>query len=122
MRREMNGGEAIVASLNEAGITTTLGIVGSSIIEVFDLLPKAGLRYIYAGNLPGRVGDLENTRCGNCGGLLVRRYGYFVEEYRVTASGSCRDCGRVVPGRWAEKFEGQIADRPFVPGRLVEIG
>jgi sulfoacetaldehyde acetyltransferase len=46
MRREMNGGEAIVASLKEAGITTTLGIVGSSIIEVFDLLPKAGLRYI----------------------------------------------------------------------------
>jgi pyruvate formate lyase activating enzyme len=83
---------------------------------------NAGLRYVYAGNLPGRVGDLENTRCANCGSLLIRRYGYFVEEYRVTASGSCRDCGRVVPGRWAEKFEGQIADRPFVPGRLVVIG
>src|SRR5260370_22714633 len=54
---------------------------------------NAGLRYIYAGNLPGRVGDLENTRCANCGGLLIRRYGYFVEEYRVTASGSCRNCG-----------------------------
>lgn len=46
MRSEMNGGEAVVASLVEAGITTTLGIVGSSIIEVFDLLPKAGLKYI----------------------------------------------------------------------------
>ena len=23
---------------------------------------EAGLRYIYAGNLPGRVGDLEHTR------------------------------------------------------------
>src|SRR4051812_40518981 len=26
----------------------------------------AGLRYIYAGNLPGRVGDLEHTRCPDC--------------------------------------------------------
>ena len=27
---------------------------------------NAGLRYIYAGNLPGKVGGLENTRCSNC--------------------------------------------------------
>jgi pyruvate formate lyase activating enzyme len=78
---------------------------------------NTGLRYIYAGNLPGRVGDLENTHCGSCGGLLVRRYGYFIQEYRVTAKASCPDCGSAVPGRWAQKFEGQIADRPFVPGR-----
>jgi pyruvate formate lyase activating enzyme len=86
---------------------------------------NAGLHYIYAGNLPGRVGDLENTRCQNCGGLLIQRYGYFIEEYRLTAIGGCPDCRSAVPGRWAEKFEGQIADRPFAPGRrgrLVEIG
>ena len=28
---------------------------------------EAGLRYIYAGNLPGRVGPWENTRCPGCG-------------------------------------------------------
>ena len=27
----------------------------------------AGLRYVYAGNLPGSVGDLEDTRCAACG-------------------------------------------------------
>ena len=27
---------------------------------------RNGLRYVYAGNAPGRVGDLENTRCHNC--------------------------------------------------------
>src|SRR6202795_2478637 len=32
---------------------------------------KAGLRYVYAGNLPGRVGELENTRCHNCRTLLI---------------------------------------------------
>ena len=85
---------------------------------------SAGLRYIYAGNLPGRVGELENTHCHNCGHVLIRRYGYFIEEYRLTCDGSCPDCGTTIPGRWAERFEGQIADRPFLPGRrskLVEI-
>ena len=28
---------------------------------------RNGLRYVYAGNLPGRVGDLENTRCHSAG-------------------------------------------------------
>jgi pyruvate formate lyase activating enzyme len=84
---------------------------------------SAGLRYIYAGNLPGRVGDLENTRCHQCGHVLIRRYGYFIEEYRLTPDGHCPDCGTAIHGRWAEKFEGQIADRPFLPGRtrLVEV-
>jgi len=27
---------------------------------------SAGLHYVYAGNLPGKVGDLENTRCPDC--------------------------------------------------------
>src|SRR5262249_11550691 len=27
----------------------------------------AGLRYVYAGNLPGNVGGYENTYCPNCG-------------------------------------------------------
>ncbi len=39
---------------------------------------KSGLSYIYAGNLPGEVGDLENTRCPNCQQLLIERYGYLV--------------------------------------------
>jgi len=84
---------------------------------------NAGLHYVYAGNLPGRVGDLENTRCRGCGSLLIRRYGYFIEEYCLTAEGACPDCGGAVPGRWAQKFDGQIADRPFLPGRgqFVEI-
>ena len=75
-----------------------------------------GLRYVYAGNLPGRVGDLENTRCHACRALLVERYGYYVKQYRLTAEGHCPDCGAAIPGRWGSRFEGQIADRPFLPG------
>jgi pyruvate formate lyase activating enzyme len=76
----------------------------------------AGLRYIYAGNLPGRVGDLEDTRCTGCGTLLVERHGYLVQGYHITADGRCPTCDRAVPGRWGQRFDGQVASHPFVPG------
>ena len=37
---------------------------------------EAGLRYVYTGNQPGRVGDLENTACATCGEILIARRGY----------------------------------------------
>ena len=55
---------------------------------------RDGLRYVYAGNLPGRVGDLENTRCHDCRALLVERYGYFIQSYRLTARGRVRTVER----------------------------
>jgi pyruvate formate lyase activating enzyme len=75
----------------------------------------AGLRFVYAGNLPGEVGDLENTRCSHCRELLIRRYGYFIMDYRLTPDGCCPKCGAAVPGRWAPEFQGQITSLPFVP-------
>lgn len=81
----------------------------------------AGLRYIYAGNLPGVVGDLENTRCVDCGKTLIERYGYFVRGYKITPDGCCPYCSARVPGRWAQKFDGQIADRPFIPHRNPQL-
>ena len=60
----------------------------------------SGLRYVYAGNRPGRVGDLENTRCNGCGALLVERQGYRIIDQRVTGSGHCPDCAAKVPGIW----------------------
>ena len=64
---------------------------------------KAGLRYVYAGNLPGMVGDLEDTRCPQCHEVLVKRYGYSIEDYRVTADGRCPGCGGAIPGRWRDR-------------------
>ncbi len=68
-----------------------------------------GLRHVYAGNLPGRVGDLEDTHCASCGSTLVERLGYLVRAYRVTPDGACPDCGHAVPGRWPAS--------PPAPGR-----
>jgi len=76
---------------------------------------NAGLRFIYAGNLPGEVGDLENSYCPNCKTLLVERYGYFIRGYHLTPDGACPKCKQQIPGRWDRSFQGQIAARPFLP-------
>jgi len=60
----------------------------------------AGLRYIYAGNLPGELAGHEDTRCPGCGETLVRRRGYRILEYRLTAAGACPRCAEAIPGRW----------------------
>ncbi|MGH9504300.1 MAG: AmmeMemoRadiSam system radical SAM enzyme [Terriglobales bacterium] len=96
----------------------------ADLVRAAEIGRKAGLRYIYAGNMPGRVGDLEDTRCHQCGDTLIKRSSYFVQDYQVTADGKCPSCQAAIPGRWAAKFEGQIADRPFLPrgsSRLVTI-
>ncbi len=75
----------------------------------------AGLRFVYAGNLPGQVGDLENTYCPNCKTLLVERFGYFIRGYHLTPDGACPKCHQQIPGRWDASFGGQITSRPFLP-------
>jgi pyruvate formate lyase activating enzyme len=76
---------------------------------------RNGLQYVYAGNIPGRVGDLEHTRCHHCQALLVERHGYLVQRYRITTDGRCPECHGVIPGRWDAEFGGQIASSPFLP-------
>lgn len=60
---------------------------------------EAGLRFVYAGNLPGQLEGAEDTRCPDCEGLLIRRKGFLVEENRMRGD-NCPDCGRIIPGRW----------------------
>jgi pyruvate formate lyase activating enzyme len=88
-----------------------------TLMRAAEIGKQAGLRFIYAGNLPGQVGDLENTRCPRCDELLIERYGYRIRRYRITADGGCPGCGAAVPGRWASRFQGQIADAPFLSRR-----
>jgi pyruvate formate lyase activating enzyme len=75
----------------------------------------AGLRYVYAGNLPGRVGELEHTQCHGCGDRLIARYGYLIQQYRLTRDGTCPSCSTRVPGRWSATFDGQRTAFPFLP-------
>jgi pyruvate formate lyase activating enzyme len=61
---------------------------------------EEGVRFVYAGNLPGSVGPHENTYCPQCGTLLVERYGYHIAQYRLEAGGRCPSCSTVIPGIW----------------------
>jgi pyruvate formate lyase activating enzyme len=76
---------------------------------------RSGLRYVYAGNLPGMVGDLEDTRCTACSAVLIGRYGYHIREYNLTPDGRCASCQAALPGRWDRAFGGQVTDHPFLP-------
>ena len=72
----------------------------ATLLRAADIGRRAGLRYVYAGNLPGGVEDLENTRCPGCLGLLVERSGYRIVRNQVTPGGACPRCQTVIPGYW----------------------
>lgn len=72
----------------------------AQIIRAAEIGVEEGLRFVYAGNAPGRVGPWENTYCPNCRQKLIDRYGYLVREYNVTPDGKCPKCSTAVPGIW----------------------
>jgi pyruvate formate lyase activating enzyme len=57
-----------------------------------------GLRFVYAGNLPGELPGLEDTRCPSCDELLVERWGFRVRSNRVSPAGTCPACRTPIPG------------------------
>jgi len=91
------------------------------LLRAVEIGRNAGLRYIYAGNLPGMVEEWEDTRCPQCHETLVRRYGYLIADYRLTPEGRCPNCAHQIPGRWAAQFDGQITDRPFFPHKRARL-
>jgi len=69
---------------------------------------EEGLRFVYAGNLPGRVGPWENTYCPNCREKLIDRYGYLVREYKITSDGKCPRCQTAIPGLWPARGAAEV--------------
>ncbi len=62
----------------------------STIERAAEIGRKAGLRFIYVGNIPGHAG--ENTICYSCGKLVVERVGYHTKIVGLDGS-RCRFCG-----------------------------
>jgi len=58
---------------------------------------EAGLDYVYIAKVTGHDG--ENTFCPGCGEAIIKRLGFVIEEIQME-DGSCRYCGRDIPGRW----------------------
>ncbi len=71
-----------------------------TLIRAAEIGQEAGLHYVYAGNLPGRVGPYENTYCPKCNTPLIERVGYLIVDYQITDQGACRKCGEKIPGIW----------------------
>jgi pyruvate formate lyase activating enzyme len=96
--------------MTEASNTTP-----SMLLRAARIGQEAGLRYVYAGNLPGGVGEYEHTNCHACGTRLISRYGYLIQDYALTRDGACPTCHTSIPGRWSAGFEGQRTAHPFLP-------
>ena len=70
-----------------------------TLIRAAEIGYEAGLRYVYAGNLPGLVGPYENTFCPRCKSLLIERHGFAILKNRLK-EGRCPDCHDAIPGIW----------------------
>jgi pyruvate formate lyase activating enzyme len=71
-----------------------------TLLRAAEIGREAGLRYVYAGNLPGNVGEYEDTFCPGCNSRLVKRSGYVIHEYHITGNGKCPKCHTVIGGVW----------------------
>jgi pyruvate formate lyase activating enzyme len=57
---------------------------------------RAGLKYIYAGNVPGELS--ESTCCPGCGKVVIARWGFGVGEVNLDPEGNCNHCGNAIDG------------------------
>ncbi|MFQ5932723.1 MAG: AmmeMemoRadiSam system radical SAM enzyme, partial [Nitrospiraceae bacterium] len=71
-----------------------------TLMRAAEIGQRSGLRYVYAGNLPGRVGPYEHTFCPGCGTPVVKRHGYRILDVTLK-DGACARCGTTVPGVWS---------------------
>jgi pyruvate formate lyase activating enzyme len=79
--------------------------LSNTLIRAAEIGQEAGLNYVYAGNLTGRVSEYEHTFCPNCRTPLIERFGYVIQSYRITARGTCAQCDTKIPGIWTDHPE-----------------
>ena len=72
-----------------------------TLLRAAEIGREAGLHYIYAGNLPGRVDEYETTFCPKCNTALVKRTGYSIHQVSITPQGTCPQCGTAIAGIWS---------------------
>jgi pyruvate formate lyase activating enzyme len=66
-----------------------------TLISAYEIGTRAGLHYVYLGNVPGSEGT--NTHCHQCGKLLIERTIFSVRQNRIV-DGHCPDCRARVHG------------------------
>lgn len=63
--------------------------------KAYNLGKKAGLKYIYLGNIPGN--KFENTYCPNCNNLLIERFGFNIIQNNLKGN-KCSFCNEKISG------------------------
>ena len=72
-----------------------------TLIRAAEIGVEAGLKYVYAGNVPGQTAAWEDTHCPSCQTPLIRRFGFMIRENKLAATqGKCPQCGTQIPGLW----------------------
>ncbi len=81
-------------------MTGPANTTAADLVRAAEIGTSEGLHFVYAGNLPGRVGEWENTRCPGCQRTLIERCGYNIRSYKLTTESNCPGCGQAIPGIW----------------------
>lgn len=68
----------------------------STLTRARDIALKAGLLYVYTGNVHDRAGD--STSCPSCHRIVVVRDWYELLDYRLDAEGRCLSCSAPIHG------------------------
>ncbi len=82
-------------------MTDPANTTARDLIRAAEIGREAGLNFVYAGNLPGGVGDLENTRCPGCDTVVIERRGFRVGRVLLDEAGACPSCEGKIPGVWS---------------------
>ena len=90
----------VTAFHSDYRMSDTPNTSAAALLQAAEIGQEAGLRYVYAGNLPGSVSNYETTRCPNCQRRLIERRGFRVFSNSLTAEGRCPDCSALIPGVW----------------------
>jgi len=71
---------------------------GATLTRAREIAMRAGLRYVYTGNVHDREGG--TTSCPACRSALIVRDWHEILRYRLTDDGACPDCGAKIAGRF----------------------
>ncbi len=77
----------------------TMRTPAETLLRACEIGKEEGLWFVYAGNLPGQVGDWEHTFCPFCGVVLIKRYGFYV-LLNAMEGNRCYNCQKEIPGVW----------------------
>lgn len=91
----------ITAFHSDYKMDATPSTTSDDLLVAGNIARGAGLKYVYLGNMPGQMGNWEDTRCHQCGETLITRRGFAVMKNDIPADGKCPKCGTSIPGIWS---------------------